>query len=470
MEPKSNRCKVLLVLCLLTFLIFISFRNHYPNCSTSDFFSAVYKKIPSTAPTKSLQSNSPTNLSHLLFGLLGSVHTWYNRKDYIQSWWRPNVTLGLLYLDDVPPDHLLPWSPASPPYRVSDNLSFLHGKRALTPIMIRMVHGIMELMREMSHENLRWVVMGDDDSVFFVDNMVDVLSEYDHTKYYYLGGHSEDIISNAEFSFQQGFGGAGFMLSYPLARALADNMESCLRRYAETLNSADLITMVCIADLGVNLTPQQGIHQFDLHGDVSGFLSSHPKFPVLSLHHLDSVEPFFPKMDRNHSTRHLMKAAAGDQSRMLQQTICHHQSSNWSFSVSWGYSVHIYERIMPRFHLQKPIETFRPWIRKPKGMPKYMFNTRFPFNNDSCETPHVFFFHTLETASTWTLTKYTRAAPRDLPPCNNRAAYFVSEIRVYSPAANRKQMDRCECCDIVEINGSKAELKLRECMTGETIV
>ncbi|KAL0419554.1 UNVERIFIED_CONTAM: hypothetical protein Sradi_1368900 [Sesamum radiatum] len=462
--------KHLLISGVVVFLIFVSIPNQiFPlrkglTSETSSSFS------PRINDYSSQTNYSPTNLSHLVFGLLGSEKAWHHRKAYIESWWRPNATRGFLYLDKAPTGDLLPWSNASPPYRVSDNLTeFLLETDARAPVMIRMVHGIMEVFRETDHENLRWVVMGDDDSVFFVDNIVDVLGQYDHTKYYYLGGQSEFVMSNYWFSFNQGFGGAGFMLSYPLAKALSEDMESCLRRYAKWI-SADQITMACIADIGVNLSPQKGIHQIDLRGNISGFLSSHPKSPLLSLHHFDGVKPIFPSMNRFESTRHLMKAAAADQSRMLQQTICYHRQSNWSFSISWGYSAHIYERIMARAHLQKPIETFKPWsnITRP---PHYMFNTRLP-SNDSCEAPHVFFFQRVEKSSMGILTAYSRAAPRRVPPCSlsgNHRADFVSKIHVLSPRTRRKEMDRCECCDVVRVDGAKAELKYMECMISEII-
>lgn len=244
-----NACKLLLViLSLATYLTLVFLPNHY-------FSYTLY--APAITPNP-----SPTNLNHLVFGLLGSERAWHHRKPYIESWWRPNATRGLLYLDKPPTGDLLPWSRASPPYRVSDNLDkLLQETEARAPVMIRMVHGIMEVMREVEGDrNLRWVVMGDDDSVFFVDNMVDGLGELDHRKYYYLGGQSEFIMSNYWFSFNQGFGGAGFILSYPLAAAVAHDMENCLRRHAK-MTSADMIAMLCIADLGVNLLPHKGIHQ-----------------------------------------------------------------------------------------------------------------------------------------------------------------------------------------------------------------
>ncbi|KAH0704930.1 hypothetical protein KY290_009644 [Solanum tuberosum] len=321
-----------------------------------------------------------------------------------------------------------------------------------------MVHGIMEVL-EQEHEGVRWVVMGDDDSMFFVENIVDVLAKYDHNKYYYFGAQS--------------FGGAGFIMSFPLAKALAQDIESCLRRYP-FLNSADLITMVCIVDLGVGFTPLKGLHHLDMRGDISGLLSSHPKTPLLSLHHIDSIAPIFPLMDRAKSLKHFMKAAKFDQSRLLQQTICHHRLSNWTFSVSWGYSVQIYEKIMPRSHLIKPIQTFKTWIKKPKSPPYYMFNTR-PRTNDSCEAPHVFFFKTIGKMKNkneiWTT--YFRSEARGLPSCSidgNHSANYVNKIQVYSPRAKRTEMDRCECCDIIHTSGSnKATIKLRECFTNEKI-
>lgn len=147
-------------------------------------------------------------------------------------------------------------------------------------------------------------------------------------------------------------------------------------------------------------------------------------------------------MDRYESTRHLMKAAAADQSRVLQQTICHERQSNWSLSISWGYSAHIYEQIMPRSHLQNPLETFHPWSTTPRPPPLYMFNTRLP-SNHSCHSPHVFFFKKVSRASMGTLTTYSRAAPRGLPPCSptaKRNADLVSQIRVRSPTTKRKEV------------------------------
>lgn len=208
------------------------------------------------------QPNFPTNLSHLAFGILGSEGGWHFRKNYIESWWRPNATRGFVYLDAAPTGDLLPWSNRSPPFRVSDDLTkFLSETGAAAPLAVRIVHGIKELLRDVGDDSVRWVVIGDDDSIFFLENLVDVVAQYDHKKHYYVGAPSEFYMSNVWFSFNQGFGGAGIVLSYPLAKVLADDMENCLRRHAPFFITADIIIMACLGDIGVDLSPEKGLHQ-----------------------------------------------------------------------------------------------------------------------------------------------------------------------------------------------------------------
>ena len=174
--------------------------------------------------------------------------------------------------------------------------------------------------------------------------------------------------------------------------------------------------------------------QIDLHGDLSGLLSAHPESPFLSLHHLDVTDPLFPSMNRNESVVRLMEAAKLDQSRLLQQTICYHKPYNWSFSISWGYSIHIYESIYPPSVLERPLQTFVPWKRI--RMPPYMFNTRFPSKNP-CEAPHVFFFESAEKIKgEQIVSTYVRKFPRLLPACSssgNHSTDHISKVRVFSP-------------------------------------
>ncbi|CAI9106296.1 OLC1v1005422C1 [Oldenlandia corymbosa var. corymbosa] len=471
--------KILLISVVVVY--FLCFTFYYANFkhlimdSNSSHNSGIEEAIlePNMSTTTSNNTEySSTNISHLLFALMGSEAAWHHRKGYGEAWWRPNATRGFIYLDVPPSGDLLPWSDASPPYRISENIEKLvQDIQPAVPFVIRLVHTIKEVLREGDEEGFRWLVLGDDDTVFFVDNLVNVLSHYDHTDYYYIGCQSDYIKSNFWFSFNMGFGGAGIILSYPLAEALAGDMESCLKRYAYR-NTFDIITMSCIADLGVDLSQQKGLHQVDMYGDISGFLSAHPKTPLLSLHHFDEVDPVFPFVDRTEAVRHLMKGANADQSRMLQQTICYHRQHRWSVSVSWGYSVNLYETIMPRSWLQTAIETFRKWVGPNPDPPHFMFNTRVK-QNDPCETPHVFFFESVQKLSNDSviLTSYYRAWPRNLPQCFGALpADYVSHVHVYSPSSARTKTSKCECCDIsYDIGAKNTVVKFRECKPDEIL-
>lgn len=260
-----NLCKLLVISSLVIFGIFVVFFND-PTCTASGIFST-WKIRPSSTQPDSSPDDYPTNVSHLAFGLQGSEKTYHFRKAYLEAWWRPNKTRGYVYIDRPPTGDLLPWSPKSPQYRINDDLSQLIREiRPRSALMPRMVHGILELFRE-EHEGIRWIIMGDDDTMFFVDNLIDVLSKYDHTKYYYIGYPSEFVLSNYWFSFNQAFGGGGIILSYPLAKALVRDMDRCLRTYSNL--SADLMTMRCLADIGVDLTPHKGVHQVNFITKIS---------------------------------------------------------------------------------------------------------------------------------------------------------------------------------------------------------
>ncbi|PKI54988.1 hypothetical protein CRG98_024588 [Punica granatum] len=36
-------------------------------------------------------TDTPTNLSHVVFRIVGSLKTWKGRKAYLESWWRPKT-------------------------------------------------------------------------------------------------------------------------------------------------------------------------------------------------------------------------------------------------------------------------------------------------------------------------------------------------------------------------------------------
>ncbi|KAB5520430.1 hypothetical protein DKX38_024749 [Salix brachista] len=465
-------CKSIATGGLILFLLYTVLFNP-PYCSQSmDRFALFKLKWPlspdNATSSATVTTTDPTGISHIVFGVVSSVNTWERRKSYVESWWRPNVTRGYIFLDRDPSQRFHPWPSSSPPFRVNEPIKSRRNSKYVS--QIRIVRTIMETFMQ-GDNYVRWYVMADDDTILFVDNLVEVLAKYNHTEYFYIGMNSECVGSNVNFAFEMAFGGAGYALSYPLAEALSTKLDGCIQRYPNVFSS-DFILQTCLADFGVPLTHHGGFHQIDLHGDISGLLSAHPQSPVLSLHHIDFVDPIFPSMNRSASVNHLMEAAKVDHSRLLEQTICYQRKNNWSFSTSWGYSTHMYENIHPRSFLLRPIETFKPWlgIFKP---PLYMFNTR-SLTNDPCEAPHEFFMESVEkTRGDQVVTTFIRKSPRNLPPCSssgNHSANHISKIQVFSSATTLKKAGQIECCDVEETADMNiTRIKLRACMKDEII-
>ena len=192
-----------------------------------------------------------------MFGIASSANTWIKKRAYIESWWQPNTTRGYIFLDRVPKESQQ-WPSFFRPFRVSEDTSrYKEYDKHPNPQAIRMARIIVETFRE-EKKGVRWYIMADDDTIFFLDNLVEVLAKYN--KYLYIGSNSECVSSNFDHSFGMAFGGAGYALSYPLAEALTKNLDVCIKTYPK-LYGSDHIIQSCVADLGVSLSRENGFHQ-----------------------------------------------------------------------------------------------------------------------------------------------------------------------------------------------------------------
>ncbi|QHO39711.1 uncharacterized protein DS421_4g131510 [Arachis hypogaea] len=262
----------------LTILTHSSYNNqcsHHPTSMTiqiSDPPSSAPPPLPlslqqTTTPTKQHHHQpivlddhkSRTNLSHIVFGIGATSNFWNHRKQYIKLWWRPNVTRGNVWLDQkVQIEHgeesLLPTLRVS-----SDTSKFKYNHPNGHRSGIRLSRIVSETVR-LKMKNVRWFVMGDDDTVFVTENLVKVLQKYDHNEFYYIGSSSESHMQNIYFSYNMAFGGGGFAISYSLALALEKMQDRCIQRYPSLFGSDDRI-QACMAELGVPLTKENGFHQ-----------------------------------------------------------------------------------------------------------------------------------------------------------------------------------------------------------------
>lgn len=133
--------------------------------------------------------------------------------------------------------------------------------------------------------------------------------------------------------------------------------------------------------------------QIDIRGDPFGLLTAHPMAPLVSLHHLDHVNPMFENQTQYQSLKTLMKAYQVDPARIMQQSLCYYKWNKWSVSISWGYVVQIYPSLLTPVELEMPLQTFKTWRSFSNG--PFTFNTR-PVSPDPCEQPVRFYLDWIE--------------------------------------------------------------------------
>ena len=141
---------------------------------------------------------------------------------------------------------------------------------------------LVSVMYSARNEKTQWITLIDDDTFF--PSMLDLqnmLKQHDWTKPQYVGSLSEDWWAVDHYGLM-GFGGAGIMLSLPMAKIVDDHMDECKENLRTT--SGDVAVMDCIYRFSnTKLTNIPALHQVDMHGDLSGFYESGRE--VLSLHH-----------------------------------------------------------------------------------------------------------------------------------------------------------------------------------------
>ncbi|CAN0914576.1 hypothetical protein LINGRAHAP2_LOCUS28659 [Linum grandiflorum] len=454
-----TRLKDIILLFSLLAIIHLTFRNPPPQPPhPSDFATSVV----------------PTARRHILFSIASSEGSFLRRKPYIRLWYDPNATRAFAFLDSLPDDDDL--ASDLPPVIVSQDTSrfpytFKGGLRSA----IRVARVVKEAV-ELNETGVRWFVFGDDDTVFFVDNLIDTLSKYDHTQWLYIGSNSESYEQNLNYAFGMGFGGggfaisSGFAISYPLAKVLATVLDSCIERYHHLYGSDSRVSS-CLAELGVTLTKEPGFHQLDFHGDVFGLLTSHPTVPLVSLHHMGHIGPIFPNMTTRDSMQHLLTAASVDSQRVLQKTVCYDRWFSWTISVAWGYAVEVYGSHILLPDVLPTETTFKQWSGGSVLAGAYVFNTRKP-HPDPCRRATVFFMDRATTSSKTITSHYKKAYSN----CSQDMASprRLEEIKVFSRKLDlsdtQLQAPRRQCCDVLPSSANKVmEIEVRECKDDELI-
>ncbi|KAK4727419.1 hypothetical protein R3W88_032336 [Solanum pinnatisectum] len=418
--------------------------------------------------------SSPITLQNVVFGIASNSKSWSKRKEYVKLWWKPNEMRGCVFLEKNLPNSTTTTNDSVPlpPICISEDISrFPYTNKGGSPSAIRVARVVSETVAlNLNHSDVKWFVFGDDDTIFFQENLVKTLSKYDNGLWYYIGSNSESFIQNKFFSFDMAFGGAGFAISYPLAKILARVFDSCIERYPHLYGSDGRIH-ACLTELGVTLTHEPGFHQMDFLGNAFGLLAAHPIRPLVSLHHMEKIDPIFPNMTRMKSLEHLYHVANFDPQRILQQTVCYDRRFSWTVSVSWGYVVQVFEHNVQLPDAQRVQESYLPWKKNAYGT-LYEFNIR-KFELDPCKRQLVYFLDEVSLGVDGIKTIYKKKAYENCTITKN-SPRKLDEIRVFSHKLehDKKQLvaPRRRCCDILPSTSDKVmEIGIRKCKEDELI-
>ncbi|PQM32620.1 uncharacterized protein Pyn_32803 [Prunus yedoensis var. nudiflora] len=109
-----------------------------------------------------------------MFGIAASSNLWEKRKEYIKVWWRPKETQGVVWLDKRVRTRR---NEGLPEIRISgDTRGFKYTNRQGQRSALRISRVVSETLR-LGVKDVRWFVMGDDDTVFMVENVVRILNK-----------------------------------------------------------------------------------------------------------------------------------------------------------------------------------------------------------------------------------------------------------------------------------------------------
>jgi hypothetical protein len=209
--------------------------------------------------------------------------------------------------------------------------------------------------------------------------------------------------------------------------------------------------MACLYYLSNNTTLFKRLAQVDIRGDAYGMLAAHPVAPVVSLHHLDHVDPISPAAGHTalDAVGPLVRASLFDPARLLQQAFGYQRGPGyvWSVAVAWGYTVQLYPWAVAPHELEVPLQTFKTW-RSWAGGP-FVFNTRPLAGPDSpCSRPAMFFLSHVRNGTGGgggTVSEYVRYARKGEKECGQasfRAASTVHTVKVFAPRMSQNEWKR----------------------------
>jgi hypothetical protein len=234
------------------------------------------------------RSMMKVDASNMIFGLQTTMNRLKDTVKHLQRW-LPNTGARLyaIVIESEADDHTIPAN--------DEQMKTLEKEFRDLGMLVSVIHpvrprdsfaqryfSLANVMYGARDDKTQWIIHIDDDTFFpSMWDLKNMLAKQDWTKPQYVGSLSEDWWAVNHYGLM-GFGGAGIMLSLPMAKIIDDHTDQCKEHLRTT--AGDISVMDCVYRFSpAKLTHISSLHQVDMHGDLSGFYESGRE--VLSLHH-----------------------------------------------------------------------------------------------------------------------------------------------------------------------------------------
>ncbi|CAF1611582.1 unnamed protein product [Rotaria sp. Silwood1] len=206
---------------------------------------------------------------------------------------------------------------------------------------------------------IQWFAFGDDDTIWFLNNLLQTLQQYNVSNSIYLGNISDKLGAVQYHGTYYAYGGGGFVLSRPLALRAVQHNKDC-QRFTNMCGGDEMIGKCITEVLKINLTRNNHFHQMDHDGDMDGYLESGIE-GLVSLHHIFSYWEPFPEeyTTHPHETMYLLKLAYQTfGNHFLKRYVWLDCRTNRTFLLTMGYSFSLFNRILTYEELMKVEKTW----------------------------------------------------------------------------------------------------------------
>jgi hypothetical protein len=208
-------------------------------------------------------------------------------------------------------------------------------------------------------KKVQWFAVCDDDTVWFINNLLHTLRQYNSSEKIYLGDYSDRISNIRRFGTYYAYGGGGAILSRPLAYLFAKHIQEC-KRFTNMYGGDEMIGKCITEILKVKLTRNSNFHQMDNRGDMTGLFESGID-GLVSLHHMFSSWKPFPNgySDTLSETMSLLKLAYQTfDKHFLKRYVRINYKTNQTLLLTMGYSFSLFNRILSHAELTQVENTW----------------------------------------------------------------------------------------------------------------